>query len=157
MDKLRKLCKICGEGQDVDRLISPCGCTGPSENVHEACLRLWILARCHDLAKAKCEECGVLFDMEIRLGQTVSCAWCTDSRSAKWASVLVSVLVLGALGLYILEAVAVNQTDPTAKVNMWSIFSALATIYAVIVGVSVLYASKKFLVESVAEWQIFDQ
>lgn len=36
-----RICRFCFEGEEVDELISPCGCAGGQKYVHLTCLRMW--------------------------------------------------------------------------------------------------------------------
>lgn len=48
-------CRICF-GEDSDKYVLPCKCSGSMKWVHQSCLDAWIQT-CSDLAKVECPTC----------------------------------------------------------------------------------------------------
>ncbi|KAL1415610.1 hypothetical protein MTO96_006731 [Rhipicephalus appendiculatus] len=53
------MCRICREGNQRAKLVSPCSCSGTMGFVHKSCLEQWLNQRNVD----SCEFCGERFQM----------------------------------------------------------------------------------------------
>lgn len=66
MEESAMQCRICFGDDDVDRMFSPCNCTGTMKNVHIRCLLDWV--RAQPLNCKKCPVCGANYkDVDCRL------------------------------------------------------------------------------------------
>ncbi len=53
---LNPICRICLENDSIDKLITPCKCSGSSEYVHRNCLNRWLKTR-SGRKRMQCEIC----------------------------------------------------------------------------------------------------
>ncbi|CAK82307.1 unnamed protein product (macronuclear) [Paramecium tetraurelia] len=76
LSKRGKQCRICMADEETSRFITPCACKGTLMNVHEECLKLWILQKngIEDVFKdkIKCELCSYRFRMRMQIVNRVS-------------------------------------------------------------------------------------
>ena len=70
MDKLTELtntnaeCRICFEPGTIDNiLIYPCACNGTSKYVHINCLQKWRNTTTNLIARKRCMECHVFYEL----------------------------------------------------------------------------------------------
>lgn len=53
------MCRICF-GEDGDKYVSPCKCSGTMKWVHQSCLDAWTKT-CYGLGKVECPTCKTIF------------------------------------------------------------------------------------------------
>jgi RING-variant domain len=64
------MCRICFESDNT--LINPCKCSGSMKYVHEACLKLWVLACNQEIKNSSCDICKEKFVTETILVKVCS-------------------------------------------------------------------------------------
>ncbi|KAL4456866.1 hypothetical protein ABPG74_014504 [Tetrahymena malaccensis] len=85
-----KLCKICLEDTNElnNLLITPCKCQGSVGNIHQECLKTWIVSQGYDLlSPIKCELCNEEYEMEIEVSSKfIPVKACQDTKCIQLVS-----------------------------------------------------------------------
>ncbi|KAL4508494.1 hypothetical protein ABPG72_003798 [Tetrahymena utriculariae] len=84
------LCKICLEDNNEPNnlLITPCKCQGSVGNIHQECLKTWIISQGYDLlSPIKCELCNEEYEMEIEISSKfILIKACQDTKCIQFVS-----------------------------------------------------------------------
>ncbi|KAL4461619.1 hypothetical protein ABPG74_016243 [Tetrahymena malaccensis] len=108
-------CKICLETEctsETGKMITPCKCSGTLRNVHEECLKTWILTQQKEIMEAQCEVCMKPYDQTITFGLKLNVK--NTCRDGKMNCLTSSVIFMFVIALIIVISLLFQQND---KIN----------------------------------------
>ncbi|KAL4490822.1 hypothetical protein ABPG72_021876 [Tetrahymena utriculariae] len=111
-------CKICLENEctsETGKMITPCKCSGTLRNVHEECLKTWILTQQKEIMEAQCEVCMKPYDQTIAFGLKLNVK--NSFRDGKMSCLASSVVFMFVIALIIVISLLFQQND---KINHYS-------------------------------------
>ncbi|EAR91423.1 zinc finger protein (macronuclear) [Tetrahymena thermophila SB210] len=105
-------CKICLETEctsETGKMITPCKCSGTLRNVHEECLKTWILTQQKEIMEAQCEVCMKPYDQTITFGLKLNVK--NTCRDGKMNCLTSSVISMFVIALIIVISLLFQQND----------------------------------------------
>jgi hypothetical protein len=154
-------CRICYDTEKDDNpLLHPCRCTGSVRNVHEECLKTWLLSSNEDLNNRACELCHTTFLMSYSVISYVSCKeMCEETvGTCMFIPILLSILGLIVVIIYFLS-VKYRSPDTTQSDKIYSFALMLGcSLAALIILVILSYIVKATLIRRrMEDWKILNQ
>ncbi|CAD2213692.1 hypothetical protein AGDE_15828 [Angomonas deanei] len=140
-----KVCRICRDGEEVEKLVTPCGCTGSVRYIHRSCLDKWRLesAKRNVNNFTNCEICKQPYQIEMKRSVL---AW--ESSKNLVASIVLFLVCF--VGLFVLcplvysTAGELSCSAPYHRVNYDGMYDLTGLFFSIMVYFScttlVLYA-----------------
>lgn len=131
-----RLCRFCYEGDDLEPLVEPCGCTGSMRYIHLTCLREWLVRMRRERRKrgegcqrhpATCQVCLQEYRFQLQL-PTGLCLHASAKALLYLGTLLLALFVLG--GARTLAASVVQHEAAAAGGAGWWGFAAAAAAEA---------------------------
>lgn len=154
-----RTCRICLEDDSANDLISPCRCSGSLSEVHELCLKTWLISKNNDMHNAKCEICQTVLLMSLLV--SVRCrpreAMKEGLAHCLFLPLLITVLAILALITFVLS-VRMGEDDQPKKTQWFTLGLILicAVSSLVIMALIVNAVREACFLSSLSEWRIFD-
>mmetsp|Transcript_23124 Transcript_23124/g.41269 ORF Transcript_23124/g.41269 Transcript_23124/m.41269 type:complete len:286 (+) Transcript_23124:43-900(+) len=146
-----KHCRICYEGESLNKLISPCKCSGNHEFVHEECLKAWIVARAEDVSSGYCELCKTEYIMEICIVTLCNTkgSFCYTKKAAKfWGFVVFVCGLVSSIG----AISGVMDQDDNMEAYLIALLAACCVSTVIVVFLMVQSAKDAFCIQQMTEW-----
>lgn len=147
-----KQCRICLENDNDEDMISPCLCKGSHKNVHQNCLKAWLIKSDKEEKElTSCEICKAKFSMNFSYAFGFSP--CCSGAYKFWVPISVSLcMIFIILGFYIQE----TRNDNISVDAKAFVYSLLSFITFMSFLVSMMFWKNIWSDVQVVDWKILN-
>lgn len=148
-----KHCRICYEGEALQKLITPCKCSGNAQFVHEECLKAWVVAQAEDISSSSCENCKTEYTMEISIVTLCNAKgrFCLSKNALKfWGLVIFFFGLVSSIG----AIAGVSDQEDAMEVYLIVLLVACCIATVIVSFLMIRAAKEAFCLQQMTEWTI---